>query len=815
MPRLKQTLFIARSDESAQLYLEEHSGAIKVMTIPSLLSELAPEMEVLDPFISKLLLQETLKELQLEHFAYLTNAPESLSTMELFFRLLKLNRVGLEAFGYSSMKLNELEIIRQAFEERKQSLMVIDAADRFIAAVNTMNGNSWFEQFEEIVIDRFEEEGIRFYASQIEKDALDILYNFKNITYCEVSKKELKSPETFTQQHTYADEAVFALKAVRKLMEEGVDDTQIAIVVSNLSNYRRPLQQRADEYGIQLHFSSGTPLMASPIFTRYLQEGTSRFDRFYENFASFVKEQYENDAFDEEMLDDLKRTYKTIKGVHNLALKQIEQAKNLGLTPPPMKELVTTLAQERYIPASYEQSGIFVTEPNQMTQRRFEHLIFIGTDLVQFPPKSGSDFLCSARQREEMLFTNNTYKLSHYYYRQMMRNNAHIHLSCAEYLGTRKLSLSPIVDPTGCSVLDVKGFQGERDLLEQGYRYCLDERSEAYIESLVSPEKTGFDGFVQKQKFDSGVLSASTLGSYAKCPLRYLFTYQYRCEAISAERDEESLEASDIGTMFHSIAERFANEVKKRNIILPEELNDSVKHSIEDIAKEVFDHYMQKNFTEQGLPITLIHRIAYNDLLKGLYEEHHQKGLLIRFLEYIYDEGNLEHFYKSEQYFMLDESFEITKQKEKAFTKGFIDRIDKDDAEHSVRVIDYKTGKYTKQKEESLLEAMSSYKEFQLPLYLLYAKRAFADFALDAFLVSFRSGQGVRSYGHIGLSEDNTLHFDDEYETGLKEAIKTIAGNIKNGHFAMTPSQKNCEYCEFERICHKSVLSHKEVSDEV
>jgi len=815
MPRLKQTLFIARSDESAQLYLEEHSGAIKAMTIPSLLLELAPEMEVLDPFISKLLLQETLKALQLEHFAYLANSPESLSTMELFFRLIKLNGVGLEAFGCSPAKRNELKSIYKAFEERKLSLMVMDAADRSIAVVNTMKGNSWFEQFEEIVIDRFEEGGIRFYASQTEKDALNILYNLKNSIQFETLNKEPKSPETFTLQHTYADEAVFALKAVRKMMEDGVVDTQIAIVVSNLSNYRRTLQQRADEYGIALHFSSGTPLMANPVFTLYRQKGIGNFDRFYEHFASFVKEQYESAVFDEEILDDLKRAYKTIKGVHNLALKQIEQAKKLGLTPPPMEELVVTLAQERYIPASDEKSGIFVTEPNQMTQRSFEHLIFIGTDLVQFPPKSGSDFLCSARQREELLFVNNTFKLSNYYYHQMLCNNAHVHLSCAEYLGTRKLSLSPIIDTTKCSLFDVGNLQGERDLLEKGYRYQLDERSEEYIESLVSPDKSAFDGLVKNRKFDSGVLSASTLGSYAICPLRYLFTYQYRCEAISAERDEESLEASDIGTMFHSIAERFANDVKKGNITLPEELDDSVKHFIENIAKEVFDDYMQKNFIDEGRPITLVHRIAYNDLLKGLYAEHHQKGLLIRFLEYIYKEGSLEHFYKSEQYFMLDESFEITKQKEKAFTKGFIDRIDKNDVEHSIRVIDYKTGKYTKQKEESLLEAMASYREFQLPLYLLYAKRAFVDFTLDAFLVSFRSAQGVRSYGHIGPSGNDALHFDDEYEAGLKEAIKTIAQNIDDGHFAMTPLQKNCEYCEFERICHKSVLPHKEVSDEV
>ena len=267
--------------------------------------------------------------------------------------------------------------------------------------------------------------------------------------------------------------------------------------------------------------------------------------------------------------------------------------------------------------------------------------------------------------------------------------------------------------------------------------------------------------------------------------------------------------------MFHSIAERFANAVKRGEIVLPNELDDSVKQAIEAIAKSVFDAYMKENFTDLGRPITLVHRIAYNDLLKGLYKTHHQKGLLIRFLEYIYGEGSLEHFYKSEQYFMLDEAFEITGDKDKAFAKGFIDRIDKDDTRRLLNVIDYKTGKYTKEKGRKLITAMAAYREFQLPLYLLYAKKAFADFALDAFLVSFRDGDGVRAYGNIGTKEGDEIRFDDEYEAGLKEAIRTIAGRIEKGRFAMTPSEDNCAYCEFERICHKSVLPHKEVTDEV
>ena len=493
----------------------------------------------------------------------------------------------------------------------------------------------------------------------------------------------------------------------------------------------------------------------------------------------------------------------------------VKRAKELSLSPPPVKELIQSLADDRYIPASYEQSGIFVTEPNQMTLRSFEQILFIGTDLSQFPPKSAGDYLCSVRQREELLYGDNSYRLSAYFYRQVLRNNASVHLSSARYLDKRKLSLSPIVDiGEECKAFDISGIQGERELLNTSCRYRLDDNGEAYIESLISSEATEYDGLVGRRRFDPEILSATTLRSYSQCPLRYLLNYQYDCEAISAERDEEALEASDIGIMFHSIAERFANGVKQGEIVLPDEPDDGVKREIEVIAKSVFDDYMKEKFTDEGRPITLVHRIAYNDLVKGLYKEHHQKGLLIRFLEYIYDEGSLEHFHKSEQYFMLDKNFAITRDKSKAIVKGFIDRIDKDDEESIVEVIDYKTGKYSKDKEEKLLENMASFREFQLPLYLLYAKRAYADFSLEAFLVSFRAGDGVRSYGRIGTDEEN-MAFDAPYETGLKAAINSVREKIVNGSFAMTPSEENCAYCEFERICHKSVLPQKEGSDEV
>ena len=48
---------------------------------------------------------------------------------------------------------------------------------------------------------------------------------------------------------------------------------------------------------------------------------------------------------------------------------------------------------------------------------------------------------------------------------------------------------------------------------------------------------------------------------------------------------------------------------------------------------------------------------------------------------------------------MLDENFTITTDKDAAIVKGFIDRIDIDTENKILSVIDYKTGKYSKDKE--------------------------------------------------------------------------------------------------------------------
>lgn len=808
MKQLDITLFIARSSESADLYLSSHGGAIKTHILGSLLSsEVSSTSVAMDPLIGKIVLQRAIQSLLLDHFDYLSQAESSIGELYAHILSCKRNKVGFEEFGYDPKKLSELVRIHKAYEELKTSMELKDSADVLLEAIATLKETRYFDQYTSVIIDTFEDEGIRFYANECEREALEIL---RALAHAEVVKSntEISHPiSTFTPMQSRFDEAIFAIKAARKLMKEGVSDTDIAIVTGNLGNYRRVLEGNAEQYGMKLRFSSGTPLLQSPIFQRYFTAKT--FEEFKAAFSEQLKKDIETGIVTYQTVDSIKQTFTQIQKLHQRCMKHSDEVQKLFGVKSDFKETVLKLAEETYIPPLKEDAGIWVSEPNQMTQRSFKHIIFIGTDLSQFPPKAKGNFLSTPSQREEYLGVDNSYRLSQYYFDKLRKNSEHLHISVALQEGKKKLFISPIITDLPDKSFEEYECVSVREELLSFKRYIQDNAFEEYVDSMLSSQITGFDGMATAHQFQSGILSASSLNEYAKCPLRYLLSYNYKSEPLAMERDDDALEASDIGIIFHSIAETFANDVKSRTVALTDKPNLAIKEHLQSIAIKVHHDYIQKEIIDNGKTPNIFHEIVLHDLLKGLFEEHHERGLLVRLLDYVYESGKLEHFEKSEQRFMLDENFTITTDKEAAILKGFIDRIDCDRHEKALTVIDYKTGKYAKAKETRLLEEMGAFKQFQLPLYLLYASQAYADYTIDSYLLAMRDGKGTKAYAHMSTDEANGLLFDAAYAQNLKQTIKQIKCDIEEGRFGMSPSESNCEYCPHERICHKDILPHK------
>lgn len=813
MKHFNQTLFIARSIESADLYLLEHAGAIKAITLGTLLScEELTQSVPMDAMIGKMVLKQAIQSLNLNHFDYLSTAEVSLGEVCAHLLTCKRNRVGLEVFDYDPKKLSELQQIQNAYEALKNTMDLKDSADVLIEAVQSLRDTKYFNAYEKVVLDLFEEDSIRFYSNALEQEALTIIRSLLHVELLTPQNLPLKPIASYTPQPSRFDEALFAIKAARKLMEEGVSDTDIAIVTGNLGNYRQVLEHYAPSYEMMLRFSSGIPMMQSSLFSHFLK--AKSFDHFKTTFSHRLKEDHAQGLIGMDKIEALKAHFTQIKRLHQRALNIIETSQKLFSITPSYQEILLSLAEETHIPPLKESAGIWVSEPNQMPNRYFKHLIFIGTDLSQFPPKSRNNFLSTTNQQERYLGLDNSYRLSQYYFIKMQKNSESLHLSTALQEGKKKLFLSPIITHLPQQPFASYQCTGERETLHCEARFVQDDSFEAYTAAALSSIPSAYDGNSALHHFKSGVLSASSLNQYTKCPLRYQLNYHYKAEPLAIDSDDDALEASDIGIIFHSIAEQFAKDVQSSIIHLGDEPTTGIKAHLQKIAIEKHRAYIQEHIIDEGKTPTIFHEIVLHDLIKGLFEEHHERGLLVRFLDYVYETGKLEHFEKSEKRFMLDDDFCITADKDKAMVKGFIDRIDKDAQHKILSIIDYKTGKYAKDKEETIIEEMGTFKQFQLPLYLLYASQAYSGYTIDAHLLSMRDGKGTKTYAHMSNDAHNGLHFDEGYAQGLKEKICSIKASIESGIFAMSPSEENCSYCPYERICHKDILGHKWAEEE-
>lgn len=809
MSKLNQTLFIARSSESADVYLRTHQGAIKTLTLSSLLGlDAFVKSVAIDPMIGKIVLQRAVQSLSLKHFDYLADAEESLGELYAHILACKRNKVGFEHFGYDEKKLFELLQIQTAYEDLKASLDLRDSADVLLEALGALAQSSYFDQFTAVVIDTFEEEGIRFYTNRCEEEALAFIRTLPHAVSLPFQDTKLNPIATFTPVPSRFDEALFAIKAVRKLMLDKVADTSIAIVVGDLAKYRRVLEAYAPQYGVCFRFSSGVALLQSPLLQQYLKAKT--FESFKESFAKQLQDDVQSGVIKEDSLASITNEFMQIQKIHLRAIRHLQETQKLFGIKGKIKEVVLNIAKESHIPPLKDKEmGVWVSEPNQITLRKFDHIIFIGTDISQFPPKTKGNFLSNILQRELHLGFNNSYKLSEYYFKKLKQNTTNLHIATAQQEGKKKLFISPILSQLPQTRFEEQKYDAPRELLLSGKRIIQEDDFEAYVTSLEASQVSSYDGALKEHRIESGVLSASSLNEYAKCPLRYLLTYHYKVDPLAIDRDDDAFEASDIGTIFHSIAEVFAQDVKAKKILLEDEATLKVKKHLEAIAVQVHQDYIQKEIVGQGKSVNIFHEIVLQDLLKGLYEEHHERGLLIRFLDYVYESGRLEEFEKSEERFMLDSKFTITANKEAAIIKGFIDRIDCNVEEKRVRVIDYKTGKYSKNKENRLVEEMVSFKQFQLPLYLLYATQAYKDYTIDAFLLSMRSKNGTKEYARISTDSQSNLVFDTLYAQKLKETILQMQEHMKQGEFGMRPSEQNCEYCPYERICYKDIMQQK------
>ena len=191
------------------------------------------------------------------------------------------------------------------------------------------------------------------------------------------------------------------------------------------------------------------------------------------------------------------------------------------------------------------------------------------------------------------------------------------------------------------------------------------------------------------EEISVGEFSATQLENYAKCPYKYFVENVLRLETITGPVEE--LEAFEYGSLIHTILYEFYTKLKEKGIILSNCSDDDFKTAenlLFKIAGQKFDELKlspELSFYEREKLLGINNRRTQSLLYKFLEEERtNDSGYIPLFFEMSF--GKVKNQSKSSKKF--NESVNAGKIK----LKGKIDRIDINEEEKTLKVVDYKLG---------------------------------------------------------------------------------------------------------------------------
>ena len=798
---LSQTLIIAptssRVDELQKEYSKKHKF-LKVITLTHLVDELFEIYDdssiVLDDSIALLIIYHLIQDAKSKYFSYLTQESESLKTLYEFFVKLELNSVKIKDFEYAPAKEKALKKLFNGYKNYKKKHTLADKADRVKTALKYIK--RYIKTFESVYVDSFKVGEITLYQSALEKELLESLKTSKGVKSIARPRKRYENTLYHNSAFNSYDEVRVAIKIAKKLLLAGESEDEIVIVTSDFAEYAPYYYNLLDEYGMKGYDTIGKPL------SRYSTNKSTL--KHHSNFR-VQKSYYECE-------DKLSRT--------------LLLAKHLQL-PLERESLWMKLIQTSVVRESKE--GVLFSDPNKFlgTQQRYKHIIFIGTDITHFPPKSSDNFLYTQQEAQKLFYHNNIFNASKTLYDELKRLSDTLYVVTATYKGKRKLSASIILGKTMQKSFDIDSIMGRADILK-AHKKIEDSELLAMQKSLSSKSFTHYDGADLGVFSHGDKLSASALNSYERCPMQYYFSSVLGL--AQPENEIDGFDAAQRGSLMHLCFELFVKRVQEKKLQSVDK--DLLYKEMLAVSFEAYNaQEIQKMITSENIN----HKIDLAVLQNGLDDtQSEQKAELAKFVDY-FVENEFEFFTKSyaEEFFMLDDHFRVIElgdldikreadrekiealDREKRFIKGFIDRVD--NLSERVNIIDYKSSVGSKKMADFKAESL---RDYQLGIYMLYAMQKYPDKTYEAHLLSFKSSDNKTSKRYYNTSislstqEGSKNLFDKNYENTLKKQIKEIQTKINSGDFRFNKSdEKVCEYCNFQHICHQAVLD-KEVVDE-
>jgi len=725
---------------------------------------------------AKYIVAAQLGKTDLSYFDYLTPQSEAVEDISSYFIALKRNGALPSDFGYVIEKEEELQSLFKAYNDFFEAHHLADQGDVECEMLDVLKDNTdATKPFGEIFVDDFESNDIHFTSSTRESEILELLLE-KGGQACPKQKATPFStnfyqplPAPFNQ----TDEVAAVLKIARRLLDNGASAEEIIIVTTSIDEYASLFESQLEQYGLKGYSSKGMPLK------HYLP-------------------QIKSGALTDERLIQVKHTFERVK----LGTSQTEaRLKRMGIDVTYEVLLEEALEQTYVKSKSFE--GVLLTEPNQLLSLpHVKHLIFMGTDMSHFPPKSSESFLVTQKQKQALLHGNSVYLSSQNHYLHMKDIADNLYIVTATYKGKTKLARSLMITEQ-CEDYDVSDYKAQHELLREQKRVANSE-IEPYLDALQVEEMTAYDG-MEVGSFKVKSLSASQLNSYAMCPRKY---FMNRILGLKAPQEEdEGFDAMQKGTIMHRCFELFAKDVKAGEITLGSIVTEELQEAMQAVAIAVYKEFLAGDEWNDPIEENINHQLYLQELQQGLDNTSEANGPLQNFLNYTIENRTMLDYFRSSEFemeFRMDENFNPVSNDSHYFMRGFIDRIDI--LEDEIRIVDYKSKKMNSRIDKKKLEEMEELKDMQLALYILFARRQYGDKKVESYLQTFKTKYGSAEFAKAATfevaKEGAYVHYDDVFEQSLITKIAEIKNSIEQGDFHYDDSDEDqCKWCEFKLMC--------------
>lgn len=549
--------------------------------------------------------------------------------------------------------------------------------------------------------------------------------------------------------------------------------------------YPLPSELKVDAFLEQVF----TPQNGQKALCTWLTERIKDVSALYRN----EPEEEGKDIFGQLYRESLFKSYTLVNRLLNL----LETGELEGVQTGTLKRLMNRLLTAANIPFHGEPAiGMQVMGVLETRNLDFKNLIVLSLNEGQLPKAGGESSFIPYNLRKAFGMTTIEHKnavYAYYFYRLMQRaeNVTLMYNTSTDGLNRGEMSRFML------QFLVEWPHEIRREYLEAGQspqaeRTIRVEKTEEMVERMCQRYNV--------EKHPKAFFSPSALNTYLDCRLR--FYYRYVAGLKLPEEVTAEIDSALFGTIFHRSAELVYTELTEHGKeIRKEDLERLLKNEVK------LQGYVDRAFKEEFFHVPEEEQPEYNgtQLIHARVIASYLRQLLRNDLNYAtFSMEGMEQEVKEVM------EIDTPAGKLKIQIGGTIDRMDsKDD---TLRIVDYKTGGAPKTPENiaqlfTPAEGRPNY-IFQTFLYAAILCRKQAKKVAPALLYIHRAAQDTYSpVIEMGAARqpkqpvNNFSFYEDEFRERLQQLLEEIFS--LHTPFDQTEQTRQCEYCDFRRLCRR------------